>query len=172
MPNGVADRSVLGSVKRVIQRLTRYTCVVGMFFVLLMMFLTTCDVIGRFFFKMPIPGTYELSEFILVPLVFLGLAYVQQIGGHVRVTLLVSRLSPRLQGALATFGALVSLTIAFLITWQGWLGWRYQFNIGTVTDILKIPVYPFWLLVFVVGLLLSLEVLIELATNAKRLSTR
>ncbi|MCP4109042.1 MAG: TRAP transporter small permease, partial [Desulfobacteraceae bacterium] len=51
--------------KNITRRLTNYSLAIGMGWVLVMMLLTTFDIAGRYFFSKPIPGTIELSEFML-----------------------------------------------------------------------------------------------------------
>ena len=87
MPSEMTSFKWLASFKRVTQRLTLYIAVVGMVWVLVMMLLTTCDVTTRYFIDWPVPGALELSEFMLATFALLGLAYTQQVGGHVRVGL-------------------------------------------------------------------------------------
>ncbi len=52
------------------------------------MLITTGDVITRSFFNKPIPGTLELSEYMLSIIILLGAAYTQQVKGHVGVDFL------------------------------------------------------------------------------------
>src|SRR4030042_6624485 len=82
-------------VQRLIQRLNFFVCTAGMFLLIPLMLLTTGDVIGRGFFDKPIPGTVELSEYILATFILLGTAYTQQVKGHVGVDFVTSRFSLR-----------------------------------------------------------------------------
>lgn len=78
-----------------VHRLNFYVSVVGMALLIPLMLLTTGDVVGRSFFRKPIPGSFELSEFILAVFILLGAAYTQQVKGHVGVDFVTSRLSIR-----------------------------------------------------------------------------
>ena len=53
------------------------------------MLLTTFDVAGRYLFHAPILGVFEVTEFMLVCVVFLSLAYTQSLKGHIEVDILV-----------------------------------------------------------------------------------
>jgi TRAP-type C4-dicarboxylate transport system permease small subunit len=124
-----------------------------------LMLLTTGDVIGRGFFRKPIPGTFELSEYILATFILLGAAYTQQKKGHVGVDFVTSRLSPHLRTTCQIITTLLSLFIIGIVIWQGWVeGIRER----TVSDMLRVPQYPFRLLVAIGGFLLWLELLIDL----------
>lgn len=61
--------------QKVIHRLNFYVCVVGMSFIIPLMLLTTGDIIGRKFLSKTIPGTFEISEYILATFILLGAAY-------------------------------------------------------------------------------------------------
>ncbi len=145
--------------KKVIQRLNSYVSIVGMSLLIPLMVLTTGDVIGRSFFKKPIPGTMELSEYLLATFILLGAAYTQQVKGHVGVDFITSRLSPRTAAVCKIITTTLSLFIIAIVVWQGWIE-----GIGerTVSEMLRIPQYPFRLLVAICGFLLWMELLIDL----------
>jgi len=150
---------VLSKLKKEIQRWDRTVCFVGMFLLIPLMLLTTCDVIARGFFRKPIPGTFELSEYLLATFILLGVAYTQQVKGHVGVSFFTSRLSSMNQTLCKMIITLLSLFIIAIVVWQG-----FSEGIGerTVSDMLRIPQYPFRLLVAFGGSLLWLELLIDL----------
>ena len=152
--------------QKVIHRLNFYVCVVGMSFIIPLMLLTTGDIIGRKFFSKTIPGTFEISEYILATFILLGAAYTQQVKGHVGVDFLTSRLSLRVRNVCEIITTLISLFIIAIVIWQGWLeGIRER----TVSDMLRIPQYPFRLLVAVGGFLLWLELLINFFNSIGKL---
>jgi TRAP-type C4-dicarboxylate transport system permease small subunit len=155
--------------KKGIQRLNLYVSMAGMFLLIPLMLLTTSDVIGRGFFRKPIPGTFELSEYVLAVFILLGAAYTQQVKGHVGVDFITSRLSPRPRAVCEIITTILSLFIIVVIIWQGFLeGIRER----TVSDMLRIPQYPFRLLVAIGGFLLWLELLIDLASSIGKLIGR
>jgi TRAP-type C4-dicarboxylate transport system permease small subunit len=155
--------------QKVIHRLNFYVCVVGMSLIIPLMLLTTGDIIGRKFLSKTIPGSFELSEYILATFILLGAAYTQQVKGHVGVDFVTSRLSPRVRIVCEIITTILSLFIIAIVIWQGWLeGIRER----TVSDMLRIPQYPFRLLVAVGGFLLWLELLIDLVNAIGKLRRR
>ncbi|RPJ11111.1 MAG: TRAP transporter small permease [Deltaproteobacteria bacterium] len=152
-----------------IRRLNFYVSVAGMTLLLPLMLLTTGDVIGRKFFSKTIPGTFELSEFILAVFILLGAAYTQQVKGHVGVDFVTSRLSVRTRTVCEIMTTLFSLFIIAIVVWQGFAeGIREK----TVSDMLRIPQLPFRLLVSVGGFLLWLELMIDFVHSIGRLAGR
>lgn len=156
-------------IKFLIQRINYYICGAGGCLLLPLMVLTAGDVVGRKFFAKTIPGAFELSEYILVIFILLGAAYTQQVKGHVGVNFLTSHFSPRVQALCSTIALLLSLFIISIVIWQGWIeGIRER----TVSDMLRIPQYPFRLLVAIGGGLLWLELLLDLVDSIGKLKRR
>ena len=69
---------------------------VPVIFVFIMMFLTAADVLGRYIFSRPIYGAQDVTELMLVVIVFFGIPYLQFVKGHIKVELLFSRLSTKI----------------------------------------------------------------------------
>ncbi len=151
--------SVLQQTRKVVQKITYYFAYAGMFALLPLMLLTSGDVIGRGVFNKPVPGTMELSSYILVIFILCGLAYTYQLKGHVRVTMLLDKLPSRLALGMETFTLLMSLFIVGIITVEGW---SVAWDQNTVSDMLRVPQRPFRLLVSAAGLCFFLELVFEL----------
>jgi len=157
------------TARRVSQRLTYALCFLGMFLLLPMMLLTTADVFGRAVWARPIPGTVELSSYMLAVFVLLGIAYTHQVKGHVRVSILAARIPERAKALLEAITTLMSLGIIAILAWQGWV---VAVEERTVSDMLRIPQWPFRMLVSLAGLFLAVELVIDLSTGLVKLFRR
>jgi len=154
-------------MKKIIQKINRFVAGIGAFFLIPLMLITAADVVARDVFNHPVPGTVELSQYMLGVFILLGIAYTQQEKGNVAVTMLISKLSLRTQAVVSLIGTLLSLFIFVLLAWQGLvLGMEER----AVSDMLRVPQYPFKLLVAVAAFLTCLELLIDLGTNIKKLA--
>jgi len=152
-----------------VRRVVRLLCYLGMLLLIPLMLLTSAEVVGRGLWSRPIPGTMEISSYLLSIFILLGLAYTQQVKGHVRVNMLTARLPERLRLGLEIFTTLLSILIVGIMCWQGWvIGMEER----SVSDMLRIPQRPFRLLVAVAALLLLLELVIDLIEAARRLARR
>lgn len=147
------------ALKKRIRRINYVVCAIGMATIIPLMLLTFADVMLRSFFNKPIPGTFEISQYILAVFILLGAAYTQQVKGHVGVDFVTSRLSPRLRTICEIVTTLLSLFIIAVVVWQGWV---VGIEEKAVSDQLRIPQYPFKVLVAVGGFLLWLELLMDL----------
>ena len=125
----------------------------------ILMFLVFADVIMRYFFNSPIPGSYELTEMFTGLVVALSLAYCAVNKGHIYVELVVSWFSQRGQAVLGIIGGILSIGIVFIMTWQAFVYVTVTFNSGQSTPTLLIPFLPFAVLT-AIGFSLFLLVLI------------
>jgi TRAP-type C4-dicarboxylate transport system permease small subunit len=131
-----------------------------------MMLLTTAEVLGRALWNKPIPGSVEMSSYLLALFILGGLAYTQQVKGHVRVTMLTEWLPVRVRASLDILTTLLSLFIIGILAWQGW---EVASEERTVSDMLRVPQWPFRMLVPVAAGLLFLELAMDLAESIKKL---
>ena len=110
----------------------------------LMMLLTVVDVFLRYFFNSPITGTTEVTEFMMVIVVFPALAWCAVTRRHVQVDLLVSHLPLKAQKIIDSITLLLTLGVFVIITWQSFLE---SMDVQTTTSLLNLPHAPFyWIL--------------------------
>lgn len=155
--------------RTVVRRTSYGLSFLGMFMLLPLMLLTSAEVVGRAVWSRPIPGTLELSSYLLAIFVLLGVAYTQQAKAHVRVEMFTSKLPPRAAAGLEVLTLLLSLFIIAILAWQGWAVGAEE---TAVSDMLRVPQRPFKLLVSVAGLLLFLELLVDLVEACVRVAGR
>ena len=149
-------------MERVISPLLNLFSKIGGGFIFVMMLLTVTDVVGRRAFNQPVYGAYEISEFMLVIVVFFSIVHCEFLKGHVTIDLVVSRFRQRTQDIIDTIMYLIFLVTSCLLIWRLWLYGTAVLRNNIVSGVLEIPVYPF---VFVAALgcvLLSVVVLMRL----------
>jgi TRAP-type C4-dicarboxylate transport system permease small subunit len=129
--------------RRISRFLNRAANVLSAVVIFIMVFYITADVLGRDLFSRPIPGTYEISEMLMVLVVFLGLAYTQAMGSHIR-TEFVLRLFPpkgRLVIEICTHFIFL-ITFAFFV-WEGTkeaiISWQEK---EFIAGLINVPRYP------------------------------
>ena len=111
-----------------------------------MMILTVCDVTGRYVFNLPITGAYEISEAMMVTVVFFFIGYAQAAKAHVAVDLVVNVLPGKLKTVMEIITQLLSFLMMLLIAGMSVVRWHELLEIGEHTPILGIPVSPFFLI--------------------------
>jgi TRAP-type C4-dicarboxylate transport system permease small subunit len=131
-----------------------------------MMLLTVCDVFLRYAFNCPILGGMEITESMMITLAFLAIAYCALEKGNVKMDILVSRLPSRGQVAFDIVGYILCLVLSIPMAWC-YLTEAFDIQrLGQVSTILRIPAYPFYLVVFFGCTMLSIVLLIELVKIA------
>jgi TRAP-type C4-dicarboxylate transport system permease small subunit len=159
----------LGKIKKGIQAVNRFIARVSGVFLISLMIITAVDVVGRDVFNHPIPGTVELSQYMLSVFILLGFAYAHQVKAHVAVSILTSRLSQNAQFILNLITTLMGLFIFSILAWQGLLVGVEE---RTVSDMLRIPQYPFRILVALAAFLVCLELLVDVEETFNKLVRR
>jgi len=159
----------LAVVKRVIHGFSYWVCVVGMFLIIPLMLMTTWDVISRSFLNKPIRGSFELSEYMLSAIILLAAAYTQQVKGHVWVDFFTVKFSKPIQNVFRVITDCASLFIVAILVVMGFLEAHEE---RAVSDMLRIPQWPFKMLVCVGGFLLWLELLLDLFESVAKVVRR
>ncbi|MBW1669309.1 MAG: TRAP transporter small permease [Deltaproteobacteria bacterium] len=108
-----------------------------------MMLLTVADVFMRKVFNHSILGTVELTQFMLLVLIFFSLAQTELMDGHVKVDLIVSRFSPRGQALFDLITQISCFLLSLLMTWSTVVYAERMRASGEVSQDLWLPVYPF-----------------------------
>lgn len=152
---------------KIINRVSYYFHIISIAVLLVMMFLTAFDVIGRASFNSPIKGTYELMGYMLSIFVLTGIAYTQQQKANVSVPLLVAKLPLRVQKIIRLIFYLLILAFFALLISPAWTEGMYALRAGRHSDMLHIPAYPFKIFICVGIALLCLELLVDLITMFK-----
>jgi len=139
----------------ILRRTSTFLCFVGMSSILGLMFLTTFDVIGRSFLGRPIPGTFELSEYMLCLVLVLGLAYTEREKGHIRVEVLRKRIKSGRRVLELITGLIGLCVVSVLVVY----GWKEAVAERGVSDMLRIPRYPFKFLLCLGSFMFGLELI-------------
>ena len=159
----------LEKIKKGIQAVNRFIAGVSGVFLIPLMIITAVDVVGRDVFNHPIPGTVELSQYMLAVFILLGFAYAHQVKAHVAVSIITSRLSQNAQLILNIITTLIGLFIFSILAWQGLVVGVEE---RTVSDMLRIPQYPFRVLVAVAAFSVCLELLVDVEETVNKLVRR
>jgi C4-dicarboxylate transporter, DctQ subunit len=102
------------------------------FLTLFIVFAICTEVAARYFFRAPISGITEMSEFALLWVVFLGVAWVLKKGRHVGIDTVLTRLNPGTQRLLNIITSLLGALVAVVLFWYGVTATSMAFNEGTM----------------------------------------
>lgn len=108
-----------------------------------MVMLTTADVVCRYVLNAPIVGAFEMTEFLILILIFSFIGFTQSENGHISVDLLFNRFPKRVQLVVGIVNLLVCLLLMALIAWMGIMTGLELMEVGEKSSNLGIPKYPF-----------------------------
>lgn len=134
-------------LKTGIERGVRGLAAVAGFGIVAMMLLTCADVFLRYFLNAPIEGSLDLTQMLMVIIVFFGLAYCGWTGGHVAVDLLRELVPPAVVVPLARLVNLIGAIVMLAMAWQSVLTALTFIKTGETPMTVLIPKYPFILVV-------------------------
>lgn len=112
--------------------------------VALMMFQVVGDVLGKYLFNAPIPGTAEIvANYNMIATVFLSLAYVEARNSAISVELIYENVGPRAQRFMMRLADLVTLIFYSGLGWFSWGMARRAYNLNeTVDGVWRVTVWP------------------------------
>lgn len=123
-----------------------------------MTLLTFVDVVARYLFNRPIRGGFEVTELLLLVLIFAGLPLVSHADEHVTMDFIDHLLTPRLKDLWVRAMHAVCAALMFFLTWQAWIKADKIAGYADTTDVLRISVSPF---VYFMAAMIALTALVH-----------
>ena len=119
----------------------------------------SADVLLRYFLNSPLLFVDEVASFLLVLVIFGGLAYTFLSGGHVRVDLITTHLPPALRAWLRAAGLALGIAFILIVSWTTLQSALTAYRYGRVSTVM---LYPLWapMLLIPAGLLLMSAVML------------
>jgi len=112
-----------------------------------LMFLGVVQIVLRTVFRQPIFGYIDIVEIAMVGFAVLAISYVQRVGGHVRMELLVARLTGRVHWIAEAVSTLLGIFIVGVLIPYSYFHFERAFNIGDSTIDIEIATWPAKLIV-------------------------
>lgn len=171
------DGSRLSRLDRAILRVEALLNLASGLTIFALVLLAIANVLLRKFLNAPVPGYIDWTQTFMAVFAFLGLAYVQREGGHIRMDLLVGKLRGRVLWTfelVSTFFMMIVVTALIYGTWFHFLR-SFSFdapNWSTDSTIdIALPVWPAKLAVPVAFALLWLRLALQLWAYARAIRT-
>ena len=140
-------KKTAGVAETAINKASQIASIVAVVFLVAMMVLTVADVFLRFFFHAPIQGTVELIQYFMVVAGFLGVAWCAIQGGHLKVDMIMDRLTSRFKGNTDSLTITLGMAVVAVVAWQGFEKAQEVQLDKIASAFLDIPAYPFYLIV-------------------------
>lgn len=146
-----------------ITRITQGALYVSIFCLGFMMLLATVDIITTKFFNTPIPSTAEFIEDFNIPLVYLGMAFVQLKRGHISGPVFENKFSAAVNKGIKIAGCVIGVLVCGVISWRTVPIVQDMLAKGTVKlGIVSFPLWPFSMITLISFLLLGIAYVLSI----------
>lgn len=116
-----------------------YVCVIAM------MLLNVIDVIIGHVSDTRFIGAYEITQRLLMCAVFTSFAYAQSKKAHINMTIIIAMFPRAIRFILFTLMSVLSIVAAGAMTYAAGVQTGVSIAAGYMTEVLYIPLYPFYL---------------------------
>lgn len=160
-------QGIVGRLDRWLSPIENATNFVAATFIFLLMLLGIAQITLRSVFGIPISGYIDLVELSMAGMAFLGAAYTQRLGGHVRMELVVGNLKGRAFWLAEIIGLIVGMAIIAILTRYSAEHFLRSYQLGDTTIDAEFPVWPSKLLVPIAFTFWFLRLTIQLAGSLR-----
>ncbi len=152
-------------------RLDGFLGVIGAAVLFGMMMLTFADVIMRYVFNASMRGAFEITELLMVILIYAGLPVVSRHNLHVTTDLIDRFLTPRVRRVFDVIGQLICAAVLFGAAWLIWIKAGKLAALRDTTAALHIKLAPFVYLMCALIFVTAVIHLIKAFTDGPALGT-
>lgn len=125
------------------------------------MLLSVANILGRKLLNWPIPGFIDWMVTAVPVMAFLGIAYCQRLGGHIRMDILIGRLRRRPLWIAEFASVILMLFVAAVLIYGSWDHAMRALNIGDSTGDIRLPTWPVKIIVPLALALLVARLLLQ-----------
>jgi TRAP-type C4-dicarboxylate transport system permease small subunit len=130
---------------KAINYLSRIASYIAMVTVGVIMMLTVTDVFMRYVFARPLTGSTEMIEFMMVILI-VGIVPCAIENKHIRVDILMERLTPKGQALLDAITIFVGSWLVVILGWRAFTACFFMIRNDVRSPTLDVPIYPFYVI--------------------------
>ncbi len=155
------DDSMLSRADQLLFKLESILTLIGGIVIFLLVFLATANVLGRWLFSFPISGYIDWVEQSMAFFAFLGIAFTQREGGHIRMDILVGHIHGRYLWFTELVSTLLILLVTLVLIYGSYLHFLRAYQIGDSSLDINLPIWPAKLVVPVALTVLALRLLLQ-----------
>ena len=152
----------LGAIDKVVSWVEDFFTYVSATFIFILMFFLCGEVVGRYVFNAPIPGAIDWVEVWMATFAFLGAAYCQRLGGHVRMEMIISKLHGKTLWWIEFFAVSVGFVYVCMIVFHSFKHFLRAIEFGDSTIDIQLLTWPSKLIVPVALSLLAIRLLLNM----------
>ena len=157
----IADDTRLSRADRLLYRLETLLAMFGGIVILLLVFFATANILGRWLLSLPISGYIDWVEQAMAFFAFLGLAYTQRNGEHIRMDIVIGNMRGRPLWLAELLSTLLMLGVTVVLIYGSYLHFFRAWQIGDSSLDIHLPTWPAKLVVPVALALLALRLVLH-----------
>lgn len=135
----------MGAVSTVFLRVAEWIAAMSL---CVAMLIVTASALGRYLLSMPIPDAFDISRMLIGAGIAWGLAAVELRGTHIRLELFSAQPRSLIGKSVVVFGWAAGLAFAGAVAWTMWGKVAGAVQQLTVTSDLRLPLWPFYGLIW------------------------
>ncbi len=168
--NILTDQSRLSRFDQWLFRLESALTLFGGVIILALVLLAVGNILGRWLFDLPINGYIDWVEQAMAFMAFLGIAYTQRLGGHIRMDVVVGRLSKARLWFVELVSSVLMLGLILVLIYGSYLHFNRAFVLGDSSLDIDLPTWPAKLVVPVALSFLALRLSVQIMACLRALT--
>lgn len=169
----LTDNSLISRADQLLNKIEGKLALLSGLAVFSLMLLAVVSVSGRHMINQPLPGYVDWIEQAMPLIAFMGVAYTQRDGGHIRMDIIVSHLRGRALWTVEFITVLMIFLVMLLITWGSWAHFVRSFDFAapmwsrdSSMDI-ALPLWPAKLMAPIAFGVLALRCIVQMCAYGK-----
>ena len=130
--------------------------------IFLMVTISTVNILGRWFFNAPVDGYIDWIEQSMAFFVFMGIAFTQREGAHIRMDMFISSFSGRKLWIMELISTLLILFITLILIYGTYSHFLRAYEIGDTSIDIGLPIWPSKLIIPFSLSILAIRLLIQI----------
>ena len=130
--------------------------------IFLMVTISTVNILGRWFFNAPVDGYIDWIEQSMAFFVFMGIAFTQREGAHIRMDMFISSFSGRKLWIMELISTILILFITLILIYGTYSHFLRAYEIGDTSIDIGLPIWPSKLIIPFSLSILAIRLLIQI----------
>jgi C4-dicarboxylate transporter, DctQ subunit len=156
------DGSLLSRSDQLFLKLESLLNLMGGGVIFAVVLLAVANILGRKLFDLPVDGYIDWTEQSMAFFAFMGIAYCQRQGGHIRMDIFVGKLRGRVLWSFELISTFIMFVMTLLLTYGSYVHFLRAWTNGDSSFDIELPTWPAKLIVPIALSLLSLRLALQL----------
>lgn len=157
-----SDNSWLSKIDRWVFKAESFFNLLGGIIIFVVVLLAVANIVGRKLLNTPVNGYIDWVEQSMAFFAFLGIAYCQREGGHIRMDIVVSKLKGRVLWLFECISTVFMLVVTLLLIYGSWLHFERAYTRGDSSIDINLSTWPAKLVVPIALSILALRLSLQL----------